>query len=59
MTHQSKWISIKLFFHQLVSSFFSTHALAGPTFAISMRTSQAQSCIARKKEKKLENMSKV
>jgi hypothetical protein len=46
-------------FCQLVSSFFSTHALAGPTFAISMRTFQVQSDIARKKEKKLENLSKI
>jgi hypothetical protein len=44
---------------QLVSSFFSTHALVGPTFAISMTTSQVQSGIARKKERKLENLSKV
>jgi hypothetical protein len=39
--------------------FFQIHALAGPTIAISMRTSQVQSGIARKKERKLENLSKV
>jgi hypothetical protein len=49
----------QIVFCRLVSSFFSTHALAGPTFAISMRTSQVQSGIARKKERKLENLFKV
>jgi hypothetical protein len=41
----------QIVFCQLVSSFFSTHALASPTFAISMKTFQMQSGIARKKEK--------
>jgi hypothetical protein len=49
----------QIIFCQLVSSFFSTHALAGPTFARSMRTSEVQSGIARKKEKELENLSNV
>jgi hypothetical protein len=49
----------QIVFCQLVSSFFSTHALAGPTFAISMTTSQVQSGITRNKEKKLEYLSKV
>jgi hypothetical protein len=49
----------QIVFCQLVSSFLSTHAPAGPTFAISMRTSQVQSGIARKKERKLENLLKV
>jgi hypothetical protein len=42
----------QIIFCQLVSSLFLTYALAGPTFAISMRTSQVQSGIAKKKEKK-------
>jgi hypothetical protein len=45
----------QIVFCQLVS----THELAGPTVAISMKTSQVQRGIARKKEKKLENLSKV
>jgi hypothetical protein len=47
------------FFANWFQVFFSNHALVGPTFAISMRTSQVQSGIARKKERKLENLSKV
>jgi hypothetical protein len=49
----------QIVFCQLVSSFFSTHALVGPTFAISMKTSQVQSGIPRKKEKKLENLLQI